>query len=833
MARRFGGRKYWQLKARSMTAFSRLPTFVVAIVLTGSVPAGQFEPAYPRPNRETLLAGYQREFGFAPIPPPGPGVPQEKVNQAVAKIRSNLGVVREDNILRGKPLFQDKAKGLSLAGFFTVMWEASSLIDRASASQREELNAALRDTAAYLDTELLRWQKDYPHLAAVTDLPSYSVPPYDQILRASLIWPAEERSRFAHALAALIPPEQEKPAPELQMDALKARGAFAPCFAAGEDDPQVRMAMITAAADYFDRLLRAPRNLTLDGVPIHHGIWHYAYGSYSLDTFFHNVVRLHQAGWYLSPEAYQRIRRTAKVGAFLTAGFNNHVPFNLQGRAGCIDRIPVQDWLATAAAPGDGKDPTQPDPEFAGLLMALYPTDRCVTRFHEQGCKPSLSPLQGHVTINTGAAAAHRRGQWLACVSGQSPYTGKHEIYTWLQGNNYSLFVRRGVLLLLHPSYAADDFGFGLNSGFQWSFLPGATTYACQDIEMMSRAANTFVHNQGLAGATSLDADGVWGLNQVTGPGALFRKSMFFFDDRITVITTNIRRHDPKAKGSSTVGGYPSVPVAAPVVTTLFQWPLDNDTPTLVAGKEISGLTTHTVKKLRSSTWLVDRHGHGYYLHSAPTVGLYVLRQHQKFHQFYDRFLKDPNHNPIQWGEAWKADGVPIGQANLAKLREYYHPGEGDFELAFLDHLQLPSRCAYTVLPMAGKEKTREFAESAQSGKMPYRILAATEELHAVYDEATQTTGYVIFDLGIPNWPKESPLRGVSQPCYVMVRKQDEGFLLSTAFPGATAPLQLRLTGKWNLATDVAEVALRRQGGNDTILEFSSSGLLPCLVHLK
>jgi hypothetical protein len=587
--------------------------------------------------------------------------------------------------------------------------------------------------------------------------------------------------------------------------------------------------MLGRVAVFFDRVLRSPHQISPDGVPIHHGIWHYDYAAYSVQGFLGNVVKLHKCGVYLSKESRDRVRRFAYVAAFLGAPSGFRIPFNLQGRSGGISNISDMTAHALWAASmlGADDDPLAPDPVSAGLLRGLFPDHALAKQF--PGINPNLAPLQGQLSINRGAAAARRHGKWLLCIGGLSPYTRKHEIYAWTQHNNESFFVRRGGIVITGPGSAeAPELGYALSDGFDWSMIPGATTEIRTSVEMFTRKRNTFVYNTGAAAAIDLDGCGAWMLDQTTGPGPSFRKSAFSFGGRTTVVTTGVRRDAPKEKRPRVTGIPPSHPDAR-VVTTLFQWPAENGSHILRGGDANRG------------AWLTDRHGHAYVVHPSPATELHAETRKQARILFRDKFLRDPKENPIDW-KKWTVFGKSLWNANLEEIGKYYVPRSGTFQIAWLEHKLTDgspeAACVFTIVPGAGAEQARKFLEGLRGPKPPVRVLAANNHVHAVADSATGIIGVCVFDPAAA-LPEGLPVRRVNAPCALLLRPQGDELAVAAVMAAGSEPRQLiiEIAGNWKVKhgksnhTNKSPVHLRNHG-DTTTLEIPVSIPLPVRVSL-
>ena len=804
-----------------------------------------FQPAaYVRPDKPALLDGYARQFGATPF-----GAPRKSLNpkdfEKLANLAKNeLGITE----IEGKPVGQPVlgAKGVPCIGFnrfLKGLEKIGGAIHQANAEQRKTLVAELDLCIRHFNqTTKPLTQADLNTFSASTGTANYGdlVPNFDLIINALTFLPDATLEPFAENLFTLLALAVNEAQPNIMMDDLKGQATHTILVPRLLRNPDKRYQMIARVADYYDRLIRAPWNFSPDGAPIHHSIWHYHYASYSTGRFAHYATQLHQAGWYFTPAAYERIQRIAYAAAFLTASSPGCAPFNYHGRPGQLPDIGpyTLQWLDAAAQMGDGQDPRKFQPLFAAMLLTLYPGEAkgCGAKYLAAGIRPEPTLLQGHLTMNIGALACHRRDGWLAAAGGLSPVTGKHEIYSWTQLNNYSLYAKHGSLIILDPAYSRRDNqqGYALAGAFDWSFIPGVTCPATPDYRLLVRRDKSYIQNGGMSGGCSLDGNGIWGLDQTWGPGPLFKKSAFFFAGRITLITTNIAYSEQEKAKVPTPG-------EKTIHTTLFQWPLSQPGKALVDnGQTHAEIPWENTGKAESYHWLVDSKGHGYVVHPAPNSSLTARRRQQAYTLCQDEFLKDKSQNPIDW-KAMTIKGLgPMNDQNVLAIQKFYQPRIGDFELAFLEHAVTDgsgqAACVFDVLPMAGAAKTQELCESLQkTATAPYIILQQDGVAHILRDTKTQTIGYVIFG-GNTGLLADGPIRSISAPGCLMLKESGKKLQVSIASPTDRGGKTLKITfkGAWKLAAATqglaAEIAADQQ---QTVITWNQPDHRPVVFGLE
>jgi len=504
------------------------------------------------------------------------------------------------------------------------------------------------------------------------------------------------------------------------------------CLALIPDTAQ-RYQRFKALKNYYDRIILNPIPFGPDGTIYHHGGHHLAYGSYAAPTLVKTqLAPLEKTEFAISPEAKERLYLQARALVFQTER-GRSAP-NLPLRAGVplnLDAAPLT--LALSAM-------DTPSREMAArYLDALNgrETDEGKT-FKAAGIKP-LHP-EGHLTLNLAAIALHRRADWLVTVAGMHKDFRGLEIYGWLENNNYGRFSRNGSVFVCRDG--KDGYQ---EAGWNWNFWPGATS-VIRSAEDLYEGYFMFGNKTAFAGGVSIPGDnGIWGMD-FSGCDLRFKKSVFFFDNRITVMTSGIGKNDPRPAGQP--GG--------DVVTTLFQQSCD-------AG----------VKPEQKGNTIRDPLGNGYYIWQGKTP-LTVTQGRQEWTYFFKRFLKSSNENPAVDVRKRQFKETPL--ANNAK---YYNPTVGEFALAYFNFGRNPqaASCAYTLLLGAGTEAMAAFAANPQTD-----ILMLNAGAHVLRDRRLGVTGYVVFNAATALPP---PLRKVSRPAFVAVRDCGSYYELSVAVSDA------------------------------------------------
>jgi chondroitin-sulfate-ABC endolyase/exolyase len=301
----------------------------------------------------------------------------------------------------------------------------------------------------------------------------------------------------------------------------------------------------------------------------------------------------------------------------------------------------------------------------------------------------------------------------------------------------------------------------------------------------------------------------------VPGRDVTFRKSAFFFDHRIVLVTTDIASKSGR-----------------PAVTTLFQNSLETtNAPTGINGKGSAKPFQLAVPAAGAPSWLFDTQRTGYVL-PAGHPRVQVSRGAQSWTCMFDRHLKDPKDNPL----TKQGTSVRFRHPDRAQNEAYYLPTTGTFERAWLEHGTDPTNgsCWYTVLVDTTPAAVQAFAASlADPARAPVRVLQANRTAHVVVDTAARSVGYAIFDPAGP-LPPAGPLVSASQPCVAMMQVNTSSAELSLAQPDPARTQPLLAAPARRLAggrRTLARVQARPEQGS-TVLTVDPDGIMPLVFTL-
>lgn len=601
--------------------------------------------------------------------------------------------------------------------------------------------------------------------------------------------------------------------PEANMDRLHlVNKALLPC-ASMIPDLAEREQWLRAIQRYYSVVLLNRDTLGPDGCAYHHWFHHFSYASYSMPFPIRAAHSLDDTLFEIGAEAHERLRRY--VYAMTFAMVNHTQPWNMNGRSGTPISRDMSDQAGLLAEMGTPDGEGEIDPLMAGLYLKITdtPDEEPATTWSAQGIEPL--DLTGHLTLNGTAAALHRRDDWLVSIVGMVKFWRGLEIYGWHQSNNYGMYARNGSICVAAGGdpVTIEDSGYQ-EEGWNWCHFPG-TTCLKQPVHEMFRGYAMFGNPSPIAGGTTLGEDGVWGLD-FAREEVNFRQSAFCSGDLITVIKTGIKSDADR-----------------PVVTTLFQNALGEQMePTLVDGEMIGEYPRETELAADEPCMLMDTIGTGYYVHQGHDP-ISLARHEQTWTYMFDRYLKDPDDNPVidYLKREYRHD-------DMRKNHEYFEPTRALFELAYFAHGTKPdgARCVYTIMPSTGPDELEAFAAEMGTGTPPVQVLMGGAYTHIVRDNASRTTGYVLFRAH-DTIQFGRHLRGVDRPCFAMVRENEASLDISIASSDIEnkKPIVIRIHDRWHIAdaSGIKGEPELKWEGFDTIISLPYDYYMPMTLHLE
>jgi len=258
-----------------------------------------------------------------------------------------------------------------------------------------------------------------------------------------------------------------------------------------------------------------------------------------------------------------------------------------------------------------------------------------------------------------------------------------------------------------------------------------------------------------------------------------------------------------------------------------------SDEPLWINGEQIGDLPFHYRARAPRDVWMLDNKRNGFYI-PRSNDRLVVRRSKQKWTYIFNRYLRDPSNNP---GTIAKGDKRFVETKDAsAELERYYRPTQGDFSLAYLDHGNAPQNRSYeyATLVATTPDEMREFARGMNDLKnAPYSVRQADDNAHILYDRDAEIWGYVLFEAG-DRGAYPGPLIGNSRPCYAMLKKNGEGYLVSVSSSdlSQSEPIRVVLRDRLSFARNNERYRVVEQPAGGTTLEFDYRDYTPILAEV-
>jgi chondroitin-sulfate-ABC endolyase/exolyase len=588
--------------------------------------------------------------------------------------------------------------------------------------------------------------------------------------------------------------------PVLNMDWVRDRLPMCWAFAAHMNDTPQKISLLKklqkASSEVIERLF------TEDGGGIHHLCDHISYSDYSAHVIAELVEKIHSTKFRLSEQAVKNLKSFAKTHAL--ASLNLKIPGNLSARSALsphhFKSLPKLLLIMHEIEEIEGIK----NGEMISLFLGL-------SGRHESWKKPWLSQgykaseISGHVSFNISSAAIHRRKDWLAVVNGnRNPFKGI-EMYT--EPGTPRSFMRNacfGSLQIFKRRLEQVNHGYQY-AGWDHNHFPAVTAQVQTLRELLIFKNTSQIRNAStFAQGTSLEKNGIWGMIVQNGKKEICRKSAYFFDNRITFLTSDILVEED----------------GRPTHTTLFQYPLANrNLPTVVGKEKILAFPSRSELSMKNSRLIKDNMDNTYYIHSNPNTILEISRVNQRS---YD--LSKLNKNTPESLKSSRIKSLP--SENFESLLAYCEPQKDDFEKVYITHRGPSSKLAYTVFINGIKEK-----------KFPYKILRQDKLAHILLDLKSNTSCYTIFekdkktDVGF--------LRSSSRPLSAMIKTVDDSLNCSVSCTDTLhdqylkgqlvkwpkiEPLVLEFKGLWKLGRSSRKdlTCIHRSGGSIVTIPYKS-----------
>ena len=358
------------------------------------------------------------------------------------------------------------------------------------------------------------------------------------------------------------------------------------------------------------------------------------------------------------------------------------------------------------------------------------------------------------------------------------------------------MFASHGAILVANSEAALEV--HDVANGWDWAKVPGATTIAIgtPTVDDLKMDKGRFYNQRQLVGGLTFKGNmafknGLFGMDFQQPKYGLtdwrnnirlfFKKSVFFFQNLLVCLGSDIEAHDTNSKA---------------VQTTLFQDKLTNSFPDIKVNGVATTSLSVTTPSTGSHTTLTDAKGNFYYIPNGSKSSL-------KVHAELQTSKKDDG-----------STGTTTGTYGTAWLEHGTTPSNEQYEYAVL----IPTTSYHpTLTDLATAQET--------PGSEVYKVLKKDSAAHVVQflqsPESWSTlghkiTGYVIFGL-LATLPAEGPVEAVNEGnCLIMAQKTTEFIFLSISSP------DLNLNTKSGMLTgsdDVGQVELYHSSSGEREIE--------------
>ena len=573
-----------------------------------------------------------------------------------------------------------------------------------------------------------------------------------------------------------------------------------------------------------------------DGTFFHHNMIYSGYNIPAIGPLCQVMGLLHGTPFF-SKKMYIATRKSLIVMSFYSNDSMVHM-FSGRWRRCSEFGWNLGQYFKPLAECGDPETGKVPDMETASLYLyyanRFAKNNKTVEKYKELGIKPTV--FDGHLALNYAVSSIHRRDKWMAVMRGMKKGIETNEAYASQAGNTMGRYMNYGqIQIFAHDDLMDDGFPQGryMTKGWDYNFWPGTTSRVIPNEALRQHFQNVeATTTEFFCGGTALDGNGVFGMKlqeelpQTTDPLRLgpplywlgdkeykklckdsmydtsfkAKKSMFFFENRIIALGSGISSNDKNHDS----------------VTTLFQNALQPKNKNCFIDSTGDKKVFPLEKTLDDSCWMINIAGIGYYLPQGNEQ-VKVSRKFVKNPYYKNWYPQNPEkHNQIE--------------AN-----------EGEIELAYINHGKAPENKAYEycILIQATEAAMKEFAAKMSKPETAlYKVLSKNNKLHAVYDVASKTTGYVLFEAG--DTSIKGLLKSVDKPCLLMVREMGDKIRVSLYNPdfdkykfGAPvqndSPVKITFNGKWKLAKTNKAVSIE----SDSAFIVRGKDAVPVVFELK
>lgn len=404
-------------------------------------------------------------------------------------------------------------------------------------------------------------------------------------------------------------------------------------------------------------------------------------------------------------------------------------------------------YLYRMAAPQKIKAMLLPALTYSGTFGTLD----LMVHLHNQMKNADIKPADGVTVMPFSALTTYRKGDAFAAVKGYNKYVWDYESGSENE-NNMGRYLSFGMLMVAQGNDKAGFTGMDMNSGFDWSMLPGATTkmLPAEKVLYFPRPDKKYIEGKHRNFSESLIASGLTqGYNGLFGfnlrddvfpdeDKSLFdssfraRKSYFFIGNEVICLGSGISNDDKRYN----------------TVTTLFQYHTDGRKPNFYNGNIINNGAQKA-----GGGWFTDQNGLQYII---------------------------PKGQHIVWGEenqtSFRARNV--GDRKQIKQNVPYQKIEAVYTKAYFDHGKAPKNQGYEYEILLN---TKADAVKSYLQNKTYEVLQKNSAAHIIRHKATGITAYVIFE---SNTALTGVLQSTTAPLLAMAKEEkDSSLMLTVADP--------------------------------------------------
>ncbi|RNC66402.1 chondroitinase family polysaccharide lyase [Proteiniphilum sp. X52] len=475
----------------------------------------------------------------------------------------------------------------------------------------------------------------------------------------------------------------------------------------------------------------------IDGTMFHHRHNYPAYAVGGLDGAVAAVYLLRNTPFRISEQSHRILKKA--LLAMRTYCNLQTWPLSLSGRhpdgEGSLN--PEHFALLALAGTPDGKNDIDKEMAEAYLRLVTRNTDHALL-FLSKGFTPEKSPA-GNRTFNYSGLNVHRRDDWMVSAMGHSRYLWASEGY---RGENlYGRYLNHGSLQILATGDPVSNQGSGFRQeGWDWNHFPGTTATVLpmeqlkadvKNVDNQSGFEEMLLSDESFCGGISIShQNGAFGMklheHDKYNGSLRARKSVFFFDNRVVALGSNIESALPEETH-----------------TTLFQVYLGNEKMPFHLNGEMQNKFPFQCVLKGGHNLLSD--GLGNYFHVPKGEVIFKKELQHSLHE------------------------------------ETGAPTQNNFALAAINHGPAPANGSYEYMVLvqpSQEEKENIHREGSAAGAF-YKVLQQDSLAHIVRDRETRTTGYVLFEAGAIS--ADELLRKVNLPALVMIREIDPDKLILSA----------------------------------------------------